>query len=285
MAIPLKQSTASQEIPLGYLLDDTDGKTAETGLTIANTDIKLWKHGATSLVNKNSGGATHISGGLYYAVLDATDTNTLGGLAIFVHVAGALPVRVECVVLPANVYDSLVGGSDLLQVDTTQISGDSTAADNLEAAADGTGYNLGGGSVVAASVTGAVGSVTGNVGGSVGSVTGSVGSVVGNVGGNVVGSVDSVVDPVTVGTNNDKSGYALSNDGIDAILERPMDESYPADGGTMSIAQFAYMVFSRLFNAALSGTTLTGKKLDESTTAFVITTDDADDPHSIQRTG
>jgi hypothetical protein len=73
-------------------------------------------------------------------------------------------------------------------VDTTHISGDSTAADNLESAADGTGYNLGGGSVVAASVTGAVGSVTG----AVGSVTGAVGSVTGNVGGNVTGSVGSV---------------------------------------------------------------------------------------------
>lgn len=58
--------------------------------------------------------------------------------------------------------------------DVGAISGDSAAADNLEAAADGTGYNLGGGAVVAASVTGAVGSVTGNVGGN---VTGSVGSV------------------------------------------------------------------------------------------------------------
>lgn len=60
------------------------------------------------------------------------------------------------------------------KVNAVAISGDTTAADNLEAAADGTGYNLGGGSVVAASVTGAVGSVTGNVGGN---VTGSVGSV------------------------------------------------------------------------------------------------------------
>jgi len=49
--------------------------------------------------------------------------------------------------------------SDTLSADVVQISGDSAAADNLEAAADGSGYNLGGGSVVAASVTGAVGSV------------------------------------------------------------------------------------------------------------------------------
>lgn len=116
--IPLKQSTASQEIPLGYFLDSTDGNTEETGLTIANTDIKLWKAGATTLANKNSGGATHISNGLYYATLDATDTDTLGPLVIFVHVAGALPVRLECRVMPANVYESLVTGTEWLEATT-----------------------------------------------------------------------------------------------------------------------------------------------------------------------
>lgn len=118
MTIRLKQSTASQEIPLGYFVDSTDGNTEETALTIANTDIKLWKAGATTLANKNSGGATHISNGIYYAVLDATDTNTLGPLVIFVHVAGALPVRVECEVLEANVYESLVAGTEWLEAST-----------------------------------------------------------------------------------------------------------------------------------------------------------------------
>ncbi len=66
------------------------------------------------------------------------------------------------------------------------------------------------------SVTGAVGSVTGNVGGN---VTGSVGSVLGNVGGNVVGSTASVTAPVTVGTNNDKTGYALSSAGVQAVWD------------------------------------------------------------------
>lgn len=124
MAIPLRQSTASQEVPLGYFVNDEDGNTAETGLTIANTDIKLWKQGATTLADKNSGGATHIAGGIYYAVLDATDTATLGGLIVFVHVAGALAVRVECTVLAANVYDALVAGTDNLQVHTAEISND-----------------------------------------------------------------------------------------------------------------------------------------------------------------
>lgn len=106
---------------------------------------------------------------------------------------------------------ALVSGR--MAADMIALSGDTVAADNLEAAADGTGYNLGGGSIVAASVTGAVGSVTGNVGGNVvgsvasvtgavGSVTGAVGSVTGNVGGNVVGSVASVTGAVGSVTGN-----------------------------------------------------------------------------------
>lgn len=79
-----------------------------------------------------------------------------------------------------------------------------------------------------ASVTGAVGSVVGNVGGDVAgkvlgggsgtisgdgvrasSVTGAVGSVTGAVG-SVTGAVGSVTAGVTVATNNDKTGYSLT---------------------------------------------------------------------------
>jgi hypothetical protein len=107
----LRQSTASQEVLLGPFLDDTDGKTAETALTIANTDIKVWKWGGTSESSKNSGGATHIASGRYYAVLDATDTDTVGGLILNVHVSGALPVRLECWVLEEAVFDAMFAAS------------------------------------------------------------------------------------------------------------------------------------------------------------------------------
>ena len=104
----LRQSTASQEITLGYFLDTTDGNTEETGLTIANTDIKLRKGGSTTLTNKNSGGATHISNGIYTSVLDANDTNTLGDLVIYCHPTGALATKLEYTVLPAASYDALI---------------------------------------------------------------------------------------------------------------------------------------------------------------------------------
>ncbi len=96
MAIQLLQSQTGQEIVLGPFLSDTDGKTQMTELTIANTDIKLWKNGATTLVNKNAGGATHVGQGRYLATLDATDTNTWGALEVYCHMSGTLPVQKEC---------------------------------------------------------------------------------------------------------------------------------------------------------------------------------------------
>jgi hypothetical protein len=177
----LKQSTASQEVLIGPFVDDTDYVTAETGLTINNTDIKLRKGGTTTHANKNSGGATHLANGRYHLTLDATDTNTLGLLDIDVKVAGALLVTERFYVLSAAAYDALddtgsgliadvwswrggaipvqsvtgvpevdvtyVNGSaatdqaGVLDVNVAQISADATAANNLEADYDGTGYN------------------------------------------------------------------------------------------------------------------------------------------------
>lgn len=158
--IILKKSTASQEVPLGIFVDSTDGNSEETGLTIANTDIKLWKAGATTLANKNSGGATHISNGIYYATLDATDTDTEGSLVIFVHVSGALYCRLECMVLPAKVYDSLIAGSDNLEVDSIQMGGTALTARDIGASvllSPGTGtgqVNLSSGAVPCSDKTG-----------------------------------------------------------------------------------------------------------------------------------
>lgn len=107
----LRQSTASQEISLGQFLDSTDGDTEEGGLTIANTDIKVRKHNTTTLANKNSGGATVISNGVYQCTLDATDTNTAGMLEIYVHVSGALAVKSVYMVLTATAFDALFTGT------------------------------------------------------------------------------------------------------------------------------------------------------------------------------
>ena len=110
MSFILKQSTASQDIVIGAFVDDTDFKTAETGLTIANTDVKLMKDGGAS-VDKNSGGGTHRVNGFYSLTLDATDTNTVGQLMISVKVAGALPVWLEGQVIEEAVFDLFYAAS------------------------------------------------------------------------------------------------------------------------------------------------------------------------------
>ncbi len=116
MAMWLRYATASQEICIGRFVDSSDGNTEKTALSIANTDIKLFKNGATSLVSKNSGGATHMANGLYYTVMDGTDTDTLGLLEVHAHVSGALPIMRQFMVVPVDVYDAIVAGLVYLPV-------------------------------------------------------------------------------------------------------------------------------------------------------------------------
>jgi hypothetical protein len=130
----LRYQTTGQHIAIGPFVDSTNGDTAKTGLSIANTEIWLWKGGIAE-TQKNSGDAVHISGGRYYCTLDATDTNTLGNMEVNIHVSGALAVRREYVVLPQNTYDSIVLGNDNLQVNTVKIYNDEVAASGLATSA------------------------------------------------------------------------------------------------------------------------------------------------------
>lgn len=134
----LKQST-SATVVLGVFVDDTDGKTAETGLTISQADIRLSKNGAAFAQTNNAAGATHMENGYYSVPLDTTDTATLGRLTVAVSESGALPVYREYMVLTANVFDTLCS-TDTLQADLTQIGGVAQSATDLKDFADA-GYD------------------------------------------------------------------------------------------------------------------------------------------------
>ena len=118
----LKQSTAAT-IKLGPFIDDTDGKTAETGLTIAQADIRLSKNGGDFAQTNNTAGATHDENGYYDIPLNATDTGTLGRLRVAVSKSGALPVWQDFLVVTANVYDTLCS-TDSLDVNVTALADD-----------------------------------------------------------------------------------------------------------------------------------------------------------------
>ena len=142
---------------------DADGDLV-TGATGLDSEVSKDAGTFTDCTNEATEIAT--SSGVYYLDLTATEMNA-DTVAVIVKTSSSGAKTTVLVMYPLETTD--------MPVDVLAISGDSVAADNLEAAADGTGYNLGGGSIVAASVTGAVGSVTG----SVGSVTGNVGGVTG----------------------------------------------------------------------------------------------------------
>jgi len=130
----IEQST-SITVRIGPFVDEDDGKTAETGLTISQSDIRLSKNGGDFAQTNDSGGATHDENGWYYLTLDATDTNTLGRLIVAIHESGALPVWREFMVVTANVWDSLIGGTDYLQTDAQEIEG-TTATDQINSEVD-----------------------------------------------------------------------------------------------------------------------------------------------------
>ena len=60
-------------------------------------------------------------------------------------------------------------------------------------------------------------------------------------------------------------------------------ESYAADGAAPTLSQILYMIWAGIAEVSVSGTTMTVKKLDGSTTAMTFTLDDAVNPASRTR--
>jgi len=119
----LTQSTA--EVFEIKLVSDVDGITAVTGLGATPT-LTISKNGAAFAAKDAGSSVAELATGYYAVTLSATDTNTLGNLGIKVVGTGAMEYheRFRVRVAPGDVF---------------KISGDATAADNLEAMLDGTG--------------------------------------------------------------------------------------------------------------------------------------------------
>ena len=126
----LKQSTAVTP-KIGPFLDSTDMLTAKTALSIGQADVLISKADGSIAQKNDTNSATHDSAGFYGVPFNVTDTGTVGRMRVSIQKTGALPVWEDYFVLPANVYDSLVG-SDLLQIDLTQVIGDATSASDFK---------------------------------------------------------------------------------------------------------------------------------------------------------
>lgn len=165
----LRESTTTT-ITLGPFVDDTDAKTAETGLAGSMT-VQLSKgpYSAGTLTmgafaNRNSATAiSHDAAGYYSVPLNTTDTNTKGPLKIKATASGALAVWADFVVLDADIYDAMVLGTSPFPIGISP-----TALGNVEDDYDGTGYAKPNSSI------GTVGTVTNEVSADVVKISGDV---------------------------------------------------------------------------------------------------------------
>jgi hypothetical protein len=249
--------TALAEVPVNLmpLIDDTDFKSRETAIAFNAAGMDLvWNFVTTggaytqTAVTPTSGGSydwAHQGDGMYSIEIPASGgasiNNDAEGCGWFTGFAtGVLPWRGPVIQFsPANVVNSIVEGSDKLQVHADEITNGlitaaaiATGAIDADAIADNaidagaiasnaitsakiasgaiTSGTFAAGAINAAAI--AADAITdakvasdvtiASVTGAVGSVSGAVGSVTGNVGGNVVGSVASVVGAVGSVTGN-----------------------------------------------------------------------------------
>lgn len=128
----LKQSTATNVL-VGPIVAFDDGVTPKTSLTLGDITARIFKAvTATSLTLTASGGSNdcvHVNDGWWNLELTATDTNTVGRLMLsFRDEDVFMPVWHEFQVVAANVYDTLIAGTDALDVSVIQWLGTAVTA-------------------------------------------------------------------------------------------------------------------------------------------------------------
>ena len=220
MATWLKQSTAV-DVALGPFVDATDGVTPETALSLTQAECRLKKNGSAWAQKSQVTTAPHEEEGWYEVNLDATDTNTLGELVLAVYVSGALPVWREFMVLPANVWDSLFG-ADKLQVDVQEWLGTAAQGASGRPQVD---LELWLGSAPNALQSGRVDAYMGAMADAVITAAKFAAGALDAVWSVAARTLTAFGFSVTVGTNNDKTGYALTTAGEDAIVDKVWDEA------------------------------------------------------------
>ena len=349
----IKQSTA-YTFRFGPFLDDTDGKTAETGLTIEDSHVRVSKAGANFIDKAETSNSTHDEAGFYVVVLNTTDTNTVGELQIACHMSGALPVFKTFQVLEEAIYDALFAASASAfdanaRVDVASIEG-SDATDQINAACDtalsdydaptkaemDSAFSTTNGKIdtvddfldteIAAILAdtnelqgdwvngGRLDLLLDSVISKVDVIDGIVDSILVDTGTTLDGKIDAIdtvvdailVDTAVIGSNGaglsaipgnsswDAEVQSECTDALnaydpptkaemDAMWTTAQTESYASDNAAATPAQLLYMILCSVSEFAISGTTITGKKLDGSTTAMTWTINDASNPTSRTR--
>lgn len=111
----LKQSTAASCI-VGPILDSTGVEYASAVIG----DLSISKNGGTLTAMASTATLTYIANGQYTLAMNTGNTDTLGRVEISCNKATYQMPQKCFVVMPANIFDSLVSGSDVLDVSVIQ---------------------------------------------------------------------------------------------------------------------------------------------------------------------
>ena len=106
-------TAARRRVPV-YLLDDTDGKTPETGVSFSAGEIKISKNGAAEA--NHAGSVTEIAGGLYYYEFTSGEIDTEGFVT-----ARFTKTGVRTFVASAQVRAASAGAADWTSTEKEQI--------------------------------------------------------------------------------------------------------------------------------------------------------------------
>jgi len=220
----LRQSDAV-ELPLGQFVDATDGVTAETGLTISQADVQLKKCAAAgdcgAMAQKSDTSAcAHDALGVYECDLNATDTDTVGTLFIYVNESGALTERAVCQVVEEAVFDACCAGSSAPLTAAGVWSNGTRSLTELDE--DNTTIDING------TATGAAASVAGTVNGLTATAQGNVRDALGMSAANLdtqLSGLDTLLD--TIAAYIDTEIQTLLN-GVD--IESINDVAITGDG-------------------------------------------------------
>jgi len=200
-------------VVVGPIVDRTDFYSLEIAIAYdeSGMDIDLTKNSGTAISNTaitpTTGGAndwTHKGGGMYELELTAVQNDTEGSLIVTGICDGVLPFfSSEYTVIPQDVYNALVKGTDQLEVDIIQMLGDAQSITDLKDFADA-GYDPDNNRIVEVDL---VNTTTTNT-----DMRGTDSALLAaNVPANFSDLAITVTNGyVTVGTNTDKTGYSIS---------------------------------------------------------------------------
>lgn len=300
----------------GELFKPIRRNTAQAGTTSsitldasASATTDFYKYAICYLLSGTGGGqarqVTAYNGTSKVATVAPDWTTAPGADSVFV----ILPLGIDAATL-ANIADAVwdearsghaTAGTfgERINANVDRIDSDATAAANAALALNGTGYGFTG--CVIPTVTTLTGHTpqTGDAfarlgapaGASVSADVAAIGVLATAILEDTGTTLDTAVAAILADTGTDgvvvatasKGGYALSNDGIDALYTRQLTEAYAADGAAPTVAQALMQIQQMLTEFGISGTTMTVKKLDGTTTAFTLTLNDGSAPTALTR--